>query len=241
MSGLLRNRIFWIGAFVPVALGVAFLAYGATRGADAGATANENHRGEAGTSTVVAQAAAASMSALANTPTVALPGSTANAVTAINESPGSQVASSLRTGTVDASQAHLLLADVGSLGASIYAATTNSGQVCIFDTLGPSGCINEFNESTPVAWVGTTSSNGALSQIAGLVPDNVQGVTIDEGSSAQPATLRNNAFYVEPATSPSSIVLAYKGGTSQSVALPSQADEANALKQLQSQQAKTGP
>jgi hypothetical protein len=241
MSGLLRNRIFWIGVLVPVALGAVFLAYGATRGASAGAAANQNHRGNAQTSTFAAQKAATSMSALANTPTVALPDSTANAVTAINDPSGSQVASSLATGSVDASQAHLLLADVGSIGASIYAATTSSGQVCIFDTLGPSGCTNEFDDSAPVAWVGTTSSKGALTQIAGLVPDSVQGVTVDEGSSSQSAILRNNAFYVEPAASPSAIVVAYKDGTSQSVALPSAADEANALKQLHSQQAKATP
>jgi hypothetical protein len=47
MSGLLRNRIFWIGVLVPVALGAVFLAYGATRGASAGAAANQNHRGNA--------------------------------------------------------------------------------------------------------------------------------------------------------------------------------------------------
>ena len=60
-------------------------------------------------------------------------------------------------------------------------------------------------------------------------------------SSSQSAILRNNAFYVEPATSPSAIVVAYKDRTSQSPALPSAADEANALKQLHSQQAKATP
>jgi len=215
MQRLARSRGFWAGVSVPVALVAAFLIYGSVHGAAVRAGGVPVPTGDA-----IATAAAASITALNATPTVVLPSSLNSAVAGINDAPGPDVASSLAPGGVSASHAHLLLSDVGSAGNSVYAASTDKGRVCIFETDGPAGCVNRFDSSMPIAWMGGWQ-NGSISSLAGLVPDDVVGVALEEGSKTQQATLGNNAFYVEPSADPSAIIVTYEDGSTQSLALPS--------------------
>jgi hypothetical protein len=217
MQSLVRNRVFWVGASIPVAIAASLLIYGSLRGPGVHAAGSPAPTGDA-----VATSSAASISGLSNTQTLAFPASLSSAVAAINQPAGSAVPSSLASGSVDASQAHLLLNTNGSSGGvSVYAATTSNGKVCIFETGGPAGCADQFDASAPITWLGTSSASGVWSNLYGIVPNNARGVALQEGSDMEPATLRNNAFYVEPAASPSAIVVTYEDGTTQSVALPS--------------------
>jgi hypothetical protein len=235
MLRLLRNRGFWIGASIPVALAASLIAYGSVRGSGVHAAGSSAPTGDA-----IATSSAASISGLSNTPAVVFPASLGSAVAAVNQPTGSAVPSSLASGSVNASQAHLLLSTNGASGAvSVYAATTTNGTVCIFETGGPAGCVDQFDASAPITWLGTSSPSGVWSNLYGLAPDNARSVALQEGSGTQQATLRNNAFYVEPAASPSGIVVTYDDGTTQSVALPLPQHQQPALGQTSSQQSST--
>jgi hypothetical protein len=215
---LLKNRVFWIGAFVPVAVMGGLLAYGASHGAHASGPESDASPPLVSVPTVPA---ASSMSGLNSTQTVALPSQFRN--DAADIAAGSGAPSSQTVGTIDTSQAHLLLNDVGSSGASVYAVATSQSDVCIFVTSGNATCGSQFNDRAPVVWVGSHSAaTGAVSEIAGMAPDRVRSIALDEGSTSQRATLSNNAFYVEPNAYPVAIVITYDDGTTQTLTLPSQ-------------------
>jgi hypothetical protein len=165
------------------------------------------------------------MSALQTTPTVALPATLDNALAAVNEPPDPAVPRSLAVGTVDPSQAHLLLANAGSLGVSIYAAMTDKGDICSFNTRGGGGCVSEFRNSVPVVWNGEVAPSGAWIFLMGLAPDRVRSVALQEDGATQKAILQNNAFYAEPTASPNAIVMTYEDGTTQTVAVSVPASE----------------
>ena len=181
VSGLLRNRIFWIGVFVPVALGAVFLAgWRYTRRSGECRSQPEPSRGSSH-KRQLSHRAAASMSALANTPTVALPDSTANAVTGINDPSGlaGREFSSVREWWISRRRTCSW-----PMSALLAPRSTPPGPVAA--RLPSSTCfaLRAARMSSTIRhrslWACTTSSNGALSQIAGLVPDSVQGVTVDE-------------------------------------------------------------
>jgi hypothetical protein len=228
---VVTNRVFWAGVFVPLAIVAAVLVYSvvhSSSGTNAYAANNTPSRGpssptQAETASPVNEptiSAASSMSALNSTPTVGLPDSLANAVSAINSAPPSAPASEV-TGSVAPAQAHLLLSGVGSLGVSIYAAKTDAGRVCIFDTHGPAGCSDQFTSTVPVVWQGEVTQSGKWTHIAGLAPDRIQAITLqNQDGSTQQATLRNNAFYVEPDGDPTALVLTYRDGSTQTDPIP---------------------
>lgn len=231
MSGFLSNRVFWIGASVPIAVATALLGYGALRGPHTSAAVNRS-------SGPVSIVPASSMSSLTDTPTTALPASLDAAVSAINTPPGPRVPAALATGSVDSSKGHLLLSDVGAEQVSVYAATTDTGEVCLFDTSGPAGCIDTFDAATPIAWVGSMTPGGAYAHIVGLVPDQASGVVVVEGGTQQQATLRNDAFFIEPTSNPTAMLVTYANGAVESVPLPSVQHEASMLRQIQKQAAR---
>jgi hypothetical protein len=166
--------------------------------------------------------AVSQMSALDTTPTVALPPSFDSAVAAVNEPSGATVPQSESVGSVNPSRVHLLMSGVGSRSVSVYAAVTNAGEVCSFETRGGGGCVSEFNHTTPVIWNGEITPSGGWTHITGLAPDRVRRVTIEEdGGAVQQAILQNNAFYVEPTGNPDAIVLTYNDGTTQTLPLSS--------------------
>lgn len=211
MLRLLRNRVFWAGVSIPLLLGVAVLIYGGVRGPSLHAAGVQAPAGDA-----IASSSASSISGLSTTPTVALPASLDNAVAAINHDPGPKVPSSLVSGSVDPSRAHLL---ISGANVSVYAAATGAGKVCLFATDGPAGCVDQFDASMPIAWMGVLASAGNSSNLVGLVPDDVRSVALQEGSATQQVSLQNNAFSVEPTAYPSAIIVTYDDGTSQSVDL----------------------
>lgn len=225
MIGLVKNRVFWTGASVPIALVASFLVYGSLQGSagaargPADAARTHDARAEAATSRTneAATSASSSMSALESTPPVELPLSLNSAVAGINDPPPSSAAGS----TIDRSQAHALLRDVGSLGVTVYAATTTTGKICMFDTHGPAGCIDSFTDAVPVLWEGEMNWSGEWTHIAGLAPDRVRSIALEgNGAGTGQVTLQNNAFYAEPSGDPTALVLTYDDGTTQTVELP---------------------
>ena len=222
MLSLLRNRAFWIGVFASVALAGGLLAYGALRGAGASGAGGQRSVQRPHLTSVQAVPAASSMSALNSTSMVSLPPPLSNDAAEMAHS-GQEGSNSQTVGSIDTSQAHLLLDAVGSHGASVYAVATSRGDVCMFVTGGNTTCADQFNSRAPVVWVGSVSpASGTVSAIAGIAPDRVRGIALDEGGTAQQATLRNNAFFLEPSAYPDAIIVAYDDGTTQTVALPSQ-------------------
>lgn len=220
---LRRSRKFWIGASLLVALASSLLYLGSAQtSARAGVSAQPPSFDATGSaeSTI---SAAPSMSALVATPAEAAPSSLANAVSALNASPGSSATGAAAVGSVDASHMHLLLSNVGTLGDSVYAATTDTGEVCILDLQGPAGCFSQFTSAIPVIWQGAMTPAGAWTHITGLAPDRVASIALAEAGGNQPALLQNDAFYVEPTSQPTALLLTYKDGTTQTVPLPTQA------------------
>lgn len=142
-----------------------------------------------------------------------------------------QVSSALRPGTPDLRSSRLLLADVGWWHGAIYAAPTERGNVCYLVTGGPETCPTGFTQASPVDTMifdRDEVGRGHPAAVAGLVPDDVSSVTVVVGGVGHPARMGDNAYFYEladpAASSPESLLVRYRDGTSLTVPLPSLAD-----------------
>jgi hypothetical protein len=138
-----------------------------------------------------------------------------------------QVSPALRPGTPSLRSSRLLLADVGSWHGSIYAAPTERGNVCYLVTSGPETCPAGFTQAFPVdvmVFDRDEVGRGSPAAVAGLVPNDVAGVTVMVDGAGHPARIDNNAYFYElgdaTAVSPESLVIRYRDGTSLTMRLP---------------------
>jgi hypothetical protein len=139
-----------------------------------------------------------------------------------------QVSPALRPGTPSLHSSRQLLADVGSWHGSIYAAPTERGNVCYLVTGGPETCPARFSQASPVdvmVFDRDEVGRGSPAAVAGLVPNDVAGITVVVDGVGHPARIDDNAYFYEledaTASSPESLLVRYRDGTSLTMQLPS--------------------
>jgi hypothetical protein len=141
---------------------------------------------------------------------------------------GPELVPEVRNGTVLTRSSHLALSDLGTTNASFYVVPTAKGRVCIVITNGTQGCDEgRFTVAYPASW-GLADADGyrkgAPTSVYGLVPNNVDRVTVvDDNGGRTEARVGNNAYYVEladGAAMPTSVVVQYANGRSATVDLP---------------------
>ena len=132
------------------------------------------------------------------TPSDALPGSVAATLRGLEGS--ADVSEKLRPGQLVLERSRLLLADLDTRGADLYAFRSEKGRVCYALTTGPQGCIAPFNIDQPVSWSLFDHDGfgaGRPTAVFGLTPNNVTGVEVGVGGSTRAARLANNAYFLE--------------------------------------------
>jgi hypothetical protein len=224
-----HNRFFWFGFAVAIG-GVLAIAVVAFAGGGESATPS-SQPATAGTKSATlpeAQSAADALGVFDTTRTAAdaLPPAAAKEANAL-ASDAESVPAELQPGAFGLAQSRLLLSDVGTRGANLYAFPTSKGQVCaLFDThYGLVGCFARFTAETPISWdVMDLDQVGAGDPpiVDGLVPDDVVSVGVSVGGELREAVLQNNAFFYEldDATAwPEAIVVSYRDGSARTVSL----------------------
>jgi hypothetical protein len=172
--------------------------------------------------------AAASMGALNRPATAAdaLPSeAAATADTLLNGAPSAS--SDANPGSLASSKSRLLLSGLGSRGASLYAIPTSKGAVCtVFNgTYGSAGCFDRFTDDAPVSVDvrDVDQVGGGLPAIVdGLAPSNVKAIDVTVDGRRHAATLANNAFFYELASSsawPQAVTITYRNGATRIVSL----------------------
>jgi hypothetical protein len=155
-----------------------------------------------------------------------LPASATAAAAALQEGAGS-VSAALQPGALATSSSRLLLSDLGTRGASLYAFRTTKGQVCtVFtSTYGSAGCFERFTPEAPISWdirdVDQVGS-GLPAVVDGMVPNDVSSIAVVVGGVSYPAQMNNNAFFYELPTAaawPTAINVSYTNGATQSIAI----------------------
>jgi len=141
---------------------------------------------------------------------------------------GPELAPEVRNGTVRIASSHLALTDLGAQKRSLYIVPTTKNRVCEVMANGPQGCGEaDFTPANPGSW-GMFDvdgyAKGAPTSVYGLVPNNVDRVTVvDDRGASTIAQLANNAYFLElpDATAmPKSIVLSFSDGGSATMQVP---------------------
>lgn len=141
-----------------------------------------------------------------------------------------QAAADARPGRPVMNESRLLLRGVGIKQRSLYAVPTETGDVCLILTEGGGvGCASakSFNAEDPVSWGQTDPDvvgEGEPIFVHGLILDDVVRVdVIDNTGELHGAFVRNNAFFFQydrPDRWTRAVILTYRDGSSQEVALP---------------------
>jgi len=135
------------------------------------------------------------------------------------------VPAALRNGTPQLEKSRLLLSNVGSTHADLYAFPTSKGYVCQAFDAGPRGCSRSFTRELPV---GLTRfdvdglGTGTPMAIAGLVPNNITRVDVVVEGTAHAALLRNNAYFFEApnaAAQPEAVRVHFASGNTTTIPL----------------------
>ncbi len=148
-----------------------------------------------------------------------LPAQISSSIAAMNASnPG--VTDSLYEGQELANRSRLLISNVGTSGATIYAYPTSKGRVCFINTIAGGGCVTHTD---PFAWGETPTDDGKTVMVYGIAPNSVRSVSVIAGGMSVAATLQRNAFYFEQSVSrpaPSAIIATFENGSTQRFGLP---------------------
>lgn len=154
----------------------------------------------------------------------AAPAYVVTAAAQLSEEPA-EVPDELLPGHVDEQDAHLLLSDLGSSGASLYAMPTSKGQVCWVITNGPASCVDAFDADMPAGWAVYDIDGVGVGQpaaVTGLVPDEVETVGVVVNGISRNATVANNGFYYESEKTsdvPQALELSFSDGSSRMIEL----------------------
>ena len=140
------------------------------------------------------------------------------------------LAPEVRNGTALVASSHLALADLGgpNSNSALYVVPTSKGRGCVVFTNGPHGCdTTDFTAARPGTWEMFDVDGyryGSPTRVDGLVPNNVDRVTvIDDRGGRTDARLANNAYYLElsnPDAMPKEVVLNFADGGSASIEVP---------------------
>ena len=141
---------------------------------------------------------------------------------------GPELPQEVQNGTVRITSSRLALADLGAKRISLYIVPTAKDRVCLVMANGPQGCTTvDFTAARPATWGmfdGDGYRTGAPTSVYGLVPNNVDRVTVvDDGGASTVAQLANNAYFLElpdPSALPKSIVLSFSDGGSATMEVP---------------------
>jgi hypothetical protein len=209
-----RPRLqFWLGFFIGIA---ALVAVGITAVIASSGSAPSSSP-EASKPVVPAISA---MKVFGNTaaPTDSIPAKFDGLVARLT--PPSSVQQELNPGAPNPEDSRLVLSDLGTTQASLYAFPTDKGNVCFIFTGGPvAGCVPSFGGQVAVPYSTIDPDqdfSGQGTEVFGLAPDSVRSIKVLVNGDEYPARLDNNAYFYQlqdGAAFPSALEVTYDDGT----------------------------